>query len=117
MLYSGKSGICETSIQFTLNDVPENNQLLRRDSLISDGYVCVDLSCDLQQCVHLLSQALTTKSSTFGFRHKVIAINGLFSLISHRKNFIPLLLPQLLQCNVRAGGDLDASFPTSRSTS
>ena len=37
-------------------------------------------------------QVLTTRASVFGFKHKIIAINGLFSLIAHRKNFIPILL-------------------------
>ena len=42
-------------------------------------------------------QALLTKASSFTFKHKIIAINGLFSIISHRKDFIPILLPLLLE--------------------
>ena len=37
-------------------------------------------------------QVLTTRASVFGFKHKIIAINGHFSLIAHRKNFILILL-------------------------
>lgn len=50
----------------------------------------------------MLIQVLTTRASVFGFRHKITAINGLFSLIAHRKNFIPVILPILLQYQVRA---------------
>lgn len=47
-----------------------------------------------------LVQAFTTKASVFTFKHKIIAINGLFSIITHRKNFIPIILPVLLKYKV-----------------
>ena len=47
-------------------------------------------------------QVLTTRASAFGFKHKIIAITGLFSLVAHRKNFIPILLPILLSYEVAA---------------
>lgn len=54
----------------------------------------------IQKCVEMLIQALCSKASIFSFRHKIIAVNGLFSLMTHRKDFIPVLLPVILQYEV-----------------
>lgn len=48
----------------------------------------------------MLMQVICSKASIFTFRHKVIALNGVFSLLAHRKNFIPILLPILLKYEV-----------------
>ena len=66
----------------------------------------------------MLIQVLTTRASVFGFRHKITAINGLFSLIAHRKNFIPVILPILLQYQVcvSVADDAQPSNETMRMT-
>ena len=48
----------------------------------------------------MIIQAFLTKASVFTFKHKVIAINSLFSIITHRKDFIPIILPLLLDYKV-----------------
>lgn len=45
----------------------------------------------------MIIQAFMTKASVFTFKHKVIAINSLFSIITHRKDFIPIILPILIK--------------------
>lgn len=40
-LYNGKTGVVETSIQFTINDIPEGSPLFQTKDLVLDGYVCV----------------------------------------------------------------------------
>ena len=47
-----------------------------------------------------LMESFTTRASVFSLRHKVVATDGLFSLLTHRKDFLPLLLPPLLQYTV-----------------
>ena len=39
LLYNGKSGIGDTSIQFTIDSIPSSNRLLNQKNLINDGYV------------------------------------------------------------------------------
>ena len=58
----------------------------------------------------MLIQALCSKASVFSFRHKIIAVNGLFSLMTHRKNFIPVLLPVVLRYEVRVAALADVDF-------
>ena len=40
-LYNGKTGVVETSIQFTINDIPEGSPLFQTKDLVLDGYVCL----------------------------------------------------------------------------
>lgn len=47
--------------------------------------------------MNIIIQAFLTKASVFTFKHKIIAINSLFSIITHRKDFIPVVLPLLLK--------------------
>lgn len=69
----------------------------------------------IQKCVEMLIQALCSKASIFSFRHKIIAVNGLFSLMTHRKDFIPVLLPVILQYEVPFIAVFDACrSPTTR---
>lgn len=46
-LYSGKTGISDSSIVVTLNDIPRESRLLSVDALVKEGYVLVGIPADL----------------------------------------------------------------------
>lgn len=37
LLYNGKTGLSEQSIQFTIDNIPSSNKLLNKASLLSEG--------------------------------------------------------------------------------
>ena len=45
-MYSGKTGISDSSIVVTLNDIPRESRLLSVDALVKEGYVLVGIPAD-----------------------------------------------------------------------